>query len=157
VAAGLSAAGLGCWAPVPLMMLMGLVLGRSLGRTVGLGLYDGDKLVGGFRLKVSRRRNRLLLIGLYVEPAYRRCGGATLLLAAALEVAAGEVRDGGKVVAFTPTHPASRRLVEEFVAGGRMTVGSEEFLRARDALRAAVAEIVLRARDVRYGERVEGK
>jgi GNAT superfamily N-acetyltransferase len=130
--AALGAFGMGLWALIPLLLALVFVFRQTRGQIVGLGLYDDTQLVGGVRLRVDRRRVGLL--GIYVRPSYRGQGAAKLLLAASLQEAA-RLLPGGKLVAYAPTHPASRRLAAHYLGGTALEIGSPAFTAACERLR----------------------
>lgn len=136
VAVGLAGLGLPVAAATLVVCAAAWAATHAAGRVVGLGLYRDGRLVGGLRMRHHGRRRTVTIMGLYVEPSHRRSGAAKLLLAEALTHARELLGPRGSVVAYAPTHPASRRLVDVYLRRRRLRVGSPEFS-------AAVAELRL--------------
>ncbi len=130
-------------------LLLGAALLLTLGRGEAVAVYSGERLVGGLRLKVSRRRRRLWLAGILVDPDLRGKGMFPALLLAAFRLA--ESARPLTIEVFAPAHPASRRMVEKYLEG-KTTIpvepGDSIFGRA---LARFVAEVkALEERGVRY-------
>lgn len=139
--------GLNCLAVV--WLIAGLLRISRYGPSTGIGCYvvaaDGKPgaLVGGLRLRLERRRRRLWIAGLWVDPAWRDRRIGTALMLGALRLALEEAQRAPLAVAvFAPSHPASKAIVAKYLGGMQtLQVGdppSDRLRRMVDQLEAAV-------------------
>lgn len=139
-------------------LVAGAVWMLTLGKGHGIGCYDGGRLVGGLRMKVSRRR--MWLAGILVDPACRGNGMFPALLLGAFRMAAEAARERPLTVSvFAPAHPASRRVVEKYFDGKLFLpvdpAAGSAFARTLAKLEAEVKE--LEGKGIRYTFRLLGR
>lgn len=89
------------------------------GRVVCLGCFRGHgrpgPAVGGMRLLVNEKRRRLLIAGLYVDPAERRQGVLTALFLGLLRWLERRPELAGcRIHLPAPIHPASAKMEERY-------------------------------------------
>lgn len=127
------------WLALALLALgLGTTIWGCAGRVDALAaLNQRGELVGGLRMRINRRRRTLWIMGLFVEPELRRSGTALELVAAALERAQAEFGGQGKVIAYAPTHAASKRIVGHYFGGRALGLGTARFEHALASLQQA--------------------
>lgn len=98
----------------------------TLGKSEGIAVVDGSgRMVGGLRLKVSRRRRTVWMAGILVDPSLRGKGMFPALLLAVWRLALKAAEAGPVTLeVFAPAHPASKRVVEKYF-GGKTTIRVE--------------------------------
>jgi GNAT superfamily N-acetyltransferase len=126
----------------------------TLGKSEGIAVMDSDgRLVGGLRLKVSKRRRVVWMAGILVDPSLRGKGMFPALLLAVFQLASDAAKAGPLTLeVFAPAHPASKRVVEKYF-GGKTTIPVESaaestFAKSHAMLDAEVRE--LESRGVAY-------
>jgi GNAT superfamily N-acetyltransferase len=110
--------------PFLLWLVFQVVRRGRAGRVVCLGCRtDGDgpgRLVGGMRLLLNEKRRRVLIAGLYVDPAHRRRGILSALLLGLFRWLA---RQPGlsdcRIRMLAPVHPASRQIRKRYFSAGK--------------------------------------
>jgi GNAT superfamily N-acetyltransferase len=102
-----------------LWLFVGVVVLLMLGKNRAIALYDGDKIVGGIRLKVSRRC--VYVAGVFVDSTYRGRGMFAALLKASFELTLRSMGEAGvDFTVFAPAHPASKKIVQKYFKGKRI-------------------------------------
>jgi GNAT superfamily N-acetyltransferase len=109
-------------------LIAGLLRISRYGPSRGIGCYlvepDGSRgpLVGGLRMRLERRRRRVWIAGLLVEPPWRGAGISTALMQAAFCLAHQEASSNGPVTlaVFAPAHPASRAIIARHLGGSQI-------------------------------------
>jgi len=140
------------WRPAAMIGVIAWLLGGAvyllmLGKSRGLALFNSEgRLVGGLRMKVSRRK--LWLAGILVDSSMRGKGMFPALLLGAWRLAASAGRPLTLSV-FAPAHPASKRMVEKYLHGKmRIETGSPEYAATLKLLEEEVK--ALEAKGIRY-------
>jgi hypothetical protein len=119
---------------IALLASLAVSINAVRGQVRALGLYINGEIIGGVRWR--QHKSEAKIMGLYVKSSQRgKSLGTALVYQAMLEIE--KDLPEGRVLAFYPTHPASKKIVDNYWGQKSLAVNSAEFKSALERLRKA--------------------